>query len=74
MVDIKRTTPGSDAERINRRLANSGAGAKPDVTVTRGSGPTRTHTNIHFCAGQNGSMNNEGGKQGGPLGNPRSGR
>jgi hypothetical protein len=39
---------GSTPEaRVTARLRNSGAGAKPDVTVSKGSGPTRVHTNIH---------------------------
>jgi hypothetical protein len=39
------------ADRVDKRLRNSGAGANPDVTVQKGSGPTRTHSNIHFAAG-----------------------
>jgi hypothetical protein len=66
---VKYTTPGTPAERINKRLANSGAGAKPDVTVTKGDGPTRTHNNLHYCAGQRGPLGNEGG----PLGSPGKG-
>ena len=37
--------------RISNRLRNSGAGANPDVTVQKGTGPTRTHTNMHLAAG-----------------------
>jgi hypothetical protein len=39
--------PASMAERVSKRLRNSGAGANPNVTVQKGEGPTRTHTNIH---------------------------
>jgi hypothetical protein len=42
---------GTPEARVSNRLRNSGAGAKPDTTVTKGSGPTRTHTNIHGAAG-----------------------
>jgi hypothetical protein len=42
--------PASMAERVNKRLRNSGEGANPDVTVTRGSSPNRTHTNLHHSA------------------------
>jgi hypothetical protein len=37
----------SPEARIANRLRNSGADAKPNVTVQKGEGPTRTHTNIH---------------------------
>jgi hypothetical protein len=53
---------GSMADRINARLNNSGAGANPDETVTKGSGPTRTVTNIHHGSTQHGSgTQNSGG-------------
>jgi hypothetical protein len=41
--------PASMAERVSKRLRNSGAGANPNVTVQKGDGPTRTHTNIHHA-------------------------
>jgi hypothetical protein len=41
--------PASMAERVSKRLRNSGAGAMPNVTVQKGDGPTRTHTNIHHA-------------------------
>jgi hypothetical protein len=41
--------PASMAERVSNRLRNSGAGAMPNVTVQKGEGPTRTHTNIHHA-------------------------
>jgi hypothetical protein len=37
-------------ERIANRLKNSGEGAMPDQTASHGSGPTRTHTNLHHSA------------------------
>jgi hypothetical protein len=49
--------PASMAERVNKRLRNSGEGANPDVTVTRGSSPNRTMTNIHHGATQSAPMN-----------------
>jgi len=52
MAEIKTSPdhPASMAERINNRLRNSGEGANPDLTVTRGSSPNRTHTNLHHSA------------------------
>jgi hypothetical protein len=61
MVEIKthRDHPSSMAERVQKRLRNDGAGANPDVTVQKGDGPTRTHTNIHNSgtAGRHGGPN-----------------
>jgi hypothetical protein len=59
MTEIKtsRDHPASMAERVNKRLRNSGEGAHPDVTVTRGSSPNRTITNIHHGASQSAPMN-----------------
>lgn len=54
MVDIKLNPQhGSMEHRIDKRLRNSGAGAgnPGHVVVTKGTGPTRTHTNIHNAAG-----------------------
>lgn len=49
--DIKLTSDkGTMQQRIADRLRNSGTGAKPDETVVHGTGPTRTHTNIHHSA------------------------
>jgi hypothetical protein len=42
-------------DRVSDRLKNSGAGAKPDVSVQKGEGPTRTHTNLHFSSSQGGT-------------------
>jgi hypothetical protein len=44
--EIKLTGP-SMQERIANRLRNSGEGSGADISVTKGSGPTRVHTNIH---------------------------
>jgi hypothetical protein len=52
--------PASMAERISNRLKNSGEGANPNQTVTKGSGPTRTHHNLHFGASQSAPMNKRG--------------
>jgi hypothetical protein len=55
MPDIRYNTShhsgGTPEARVSNRLRNSGAGAKPDTTVTKGSGPTRTYSNIHPAAG-----------------------
>jgi hypothetical protein len=39
--------PASMTQRIADRLKNSGEGAMPDEHTVHGSGPTRTHTNLH---------------------------
>lgn len=39
--------PSSMSERIKNRQANSGAGAKPNVTVQTGNSDRRTFHNIH---------------------------
>jgi hypothetical protein len=46
MVETKLTGPSME-ERIANKLKNSGEGANPDVSVQKGEGPLRTHTNIH---------------------------
>jgi hypothetical protein len=54
MPDVKYTSgKGTEAERVNARLRNSGAGAgNPGHTVVKnGEGPTRSFTNIHHGAG-----------------------
>ena len=40
-------------QRVTDRLRNSGVGdgTSPDVTVSKGEGPLRTHTNIHHAPG-----------------------
>jgi hypothetical protein len=40
---------GTPEARTANRLRNSGAGANPNVTIQKGDGPTRTHTNIHHA-------------------------
>jgi hypothetical protein len=50
-VEVK-TRPGhpsSMSQRIADRLRNSGEGAMPDEHTVHGSGPTRTHTNVHHA-------------------------
>jgi hypothetical protein len=48
-VEIKthRDHPSSMAERINKRLRNSGDTANADHVVQNGSGPTRVFHNVH---------------------------
>jgi hypothetical protein len=41
--------PASMAERVNKRLRNSGAGAFPDTTVQNGSSAQRVFHNIHLA-------------------------
>jgi hypothetical protein len=45
-------TGKSMAERIADRLKNSGDAAHADVSVVHGTGPTRTHTNLHYSRQQ----------------------
>jgi hypothetical protein len=49
MTEVKthRDHPASMAERISKRLRNSGDTAHADVVVQKGSSPNRTFTNIH---------------------------
>jgi hypothetical protein len=49
MVEVKTHSqhPSSMAERIEKRLRNSG-GEEADHVVQKGDGPTRTITNIHL--------------------------
>jgi hypothetical protein len=56
-IKTSRDHPASMAERVNKRLRNSGEGANPDVTVTPGSSPNRTITNIHHGSTQSAPMN-----------------
>ena len=66
MADNIKLNPqhGSMEQRITNRLRNSGEGAgNPGHTVvTKGTGPTRTHTNLHQAAGHHG-----GGAEGGNV-------
>jgi hypothetical protein len=45
-IKTHRDHPASMEERISKRLRNSG-GEEADHVVQKGSGPTRTFTNIH---------------------------
>jgi hypothetical protein len=49
MVEVQYRGPGP-AERIANRLHNSGGHS--DAHAEHGSGPTRTHTNIHHGGSQ----------------------
>jgi hypothetical protein len=51
MPDVKLTGPSME-QRIANRLRNSGEGSGADTSVQHGTGPTRTHTNIHRGASQ----------------------
>jgi hypothetical protein len=62
MADIKLTGPSME-ERISNRLKNSGEGANPDISVQKGTGPTRTHHNIHHGATQSAPMNKRGDRE-----------
>jgi hypothetical protein len=57
MLDNVKLSGPSMQDRIHNRLRNSGEGkdVKPDVSVQKGTGPTRTHTNLHFSAGVHGT-------------------
>jgi hypothetical protein len=60
MTEVKLSTNKTMAQRIADRTANSGAGAKPDVSVKTGEGPQRCHTNIHYSASVGGTKLNPG--------------
>ena len=58
MGEVKLTSgKGTEAERINARLRDSGDGAgNPGHTVVKqGEGPTRTITHVHHNAGHHGA-------------------
>jgi hypothetical protein len=54
MPDIKLTGKPME-QRISDRLKSSGSGAKPDLMVKKGDGPTRTITHLHHSATNEGS-------------------
>jgi hypothetical protein len=54
MVDIVNKGKPFD-QRISDRLKSSGEGAKPDLMVKKGDGPTRTITHLHHSASNAGS-------------------
>jgi len=60
MVEVKQG-PLSDAERIAKRLRNSGEGLGAHTTVKTGDGARRTFHNIHPSGGQgsHGGMSEE---------------
>jgi hypothetical protein len=61
MTEVKYNSGGgTPAERLAKRLLNSGAGAKPDLSVKQGEGPTRTHTNVHHSGHVHGTKLNPG--------------
>ena len=56
----------SPAQRIAARLRNSGEGSGAAQSVSHGTGPTRTHTNLHE-KGTNKPHGSGGGAAPGPL-------
>jgi hypothetical protein len=52
-IKLRDDQPQSMAERVNRRLRNSGVGmdTQPDVTVQTGNSARRTYHNIHHSGG-----------------------
>ena len=54
MVEVKTCAghPSSMSERVTKRLRNSGDTDHADTVVQKGSGPTRTNTNIHNLRNQ----------------------
>jgi hypothetical protein len=54
MPDIKLTGKPME-QRISDRLKSSGEGAKPDLMVKKGDGPTRTITHLHHGSSQGGA-------------------
>ena len=46
MIEVKHSGKSME-QRVADRLKNSGDTAHADVSVVHGTGPTRTHTNIH---------------------------
>jgi hypothetical protein len=59
-VKLHRDHPQSMEERINRRLRNSGDAANSDHVVQKGTGPTRTYTNIDNSRNHTHGAVNEG--------------
>jgi hypothetical protein len=59
-VKTSKDHPSSMEARIHNKLRNSG-GEEADTTVQKGTGPTRTFTNIHNpgSARQHGSKNEQ---------------
>jgi hypothetical protein len=71
MVETKYKSASGPDEIIAKRLRNSGDTKNADHSVVHGTGPTRTHTNIHLSgsAKQHGQPNKgEGSIDGKPRG------
>jgi hypothetical protein len=60
--DTNHPAGGTPEARIASRLRNSGD-PKANVVVQKGSGPTRTFTNIHHSASNAGAGKNDGGER-----------
>ena len=58
MVEVKHSGKSME-QRVADRLKNSGDTANADHSVVHGTGPTRTHTNVHLSgsAKQHGKPN-----------------
>jgi hypothetical protein len=74
MVEVRthRDHPASMAERIAKRLDNSGDVAHADVSASHGTGPTRTKSQIHHTRNTSYGEDNKGepgidGKMRGPA-------
>jgi hypothetical protein len=58
--DVRLTSDkGSMEKRVSDRLRNSGEGLGADHHVVKGTGPTRTHTNIHHGSTQHMKQKND---------------
>jgi hypothetical protein len=71
MTEVKTCAghPSSMAERVSKRLRNSGDTDHADTVVVKGSGPTRTATNIHNSRNQSYGKDHPG--EGDIYGRPR---
>jgi hypothetical protein len=52
MVEVKLTNSRNAAQRIADRLKPSNDTETANVHAVHGTGPTRTHTTLHYSAGQ----------------------
>lgn len=57
-VEVKLTGKSME-QRIADRLKNSGGDLPPDHHTVHGTGPTRTHTNLHSSGSQGGAGNRQ---------------
>jgi hypothetical protein len=59
MTEVKHSGKSME-QRVADRLKNSGDTAHADHSVVHGTGPTRTHTNIHYSRAQQYGSPNKG--------------